>query len=87
MTHTEQFIEDVKKADPLLFDELGRQIELYLINPKAWQAVGEARGWDLENTLDEKVRWTCWQDAQRLFNKSIMLDGKTIEEALEAISK
>ena len=39
MKATKQFIEDVKSANPLHFDKLGRTIEYHLVSPESWQAV------------------------------------------------
>ena len=98
MTHTKQFIEDVKTSDPELFDYLGRQIELYLLNPAAWQAVGKTRGWKL--TGDEWIMRPGEIDgvAVGLYDRNTpsywftifmqhVWSGKTIEEALQAISE
>ena len=57
-----------------------------LLDPKAWAAVGKTRGWKekSENTFEAEM--ACWQAYWTGFY-SHLADGKTIEEALAAISE
>lgn len=97
MTHTQQFIEDAieggwlpiyarKHADKWKSDyQKLRYIRLYhleamLLDPLAWQAVGKVRGW---KERSDDYQW--WKVHWHAFI-SHLADGKTIEEALQAIA-
>lgn len=64
------------------------EIEKYLLDPKAWQAVGKVRGWEEpKECLIDGVESHCsdtYQNKARNFFQYV-LDGKNIEEALQAI--
>jgi hypothetical protein len=100
MTATQQFIEDAIKGGWLpelwrlnpnmmqveegirghVFDEFEpTPPEVILLDPLAWHAVGKTRGWDIEEYPDRV--YEAWDTFfYELYN------GKTIEEALQAIS-
>ncbi len=60
-------------------------LELVLLDPLAWQAVGKTRGWNKYiPAVNEPSR--LYKDIWHTFIDHLA-DGKTIEEALEAISK
>ena len=63
-----------------------------LIDPTAWQAVGKTRGWDKETafTTLNHDNVLIGEDAAFLKNREFLehlWDGKTVEEALQAISE
>lgn len=65
---------------------------LILLDPKAWAAVGKTRGWDKETafTTLNHDNVLIGEDAAFLKNREFLehlWDGKTIEEALKAISE
>lgn len=101
MKATEQFIEDASKAgyqfgglpqfqEDMSVAELVRVVKhkphRTLLDPLAWQAVGKTRGWNIHdnsrNLYEAKVHW------QYQWHRFIdhLADGKTIDQALEALS-
>ena len=93
MTATQQFIEDAIKGgwpfSPLPENfksatELAKEPEFILLSPLPWQAVGRTRGWEDFGTQSE-VLIPRGKNEQHQFLDELW-NGKTIEEALEAIS-
>lgn len=60
--------------------------EVTLLNPKAWEAVGEVRGWELGdwNVTEQKNDGTDWITEWHKFI-DYLADEYSIEEALQAI--
>ena len=90
MNHTKQFIEDAIAGGGIDFDgyftdcdkeDVLDSIHRVLLDPTAWRAVGKTRGWDKGwlGAEDWKTEWSIFIDH--------LADGKTIEEALAAISE
>ena len=93
MNHTKKFIEDAIEEGWEGTDEYGgeytmrdylQSVEKILLDPSAWKAVGKVRGWG----LNEDGEWVgrVWENMWFHFIGSLA-DNKSIEEALEAISK
>lgn len=103
MTATQQFIEDAiaggytahfNQEDVFRqYVQMEEAVSHILLDPLAWQAVGETRGW---GTLKEDTDGLPEGHPKRIFNNGWrgqwmrfidhLADGKTIDEALEAIS-
>ena len=87
MTHTKQFIEDAVAGGYVNGNMINNNLsyednfKLQSWNPDFWKAVGKTRGWDKGwlGAEDWKTEWSIFIDH--------MADGKTIEEALAAISE
>ena len=94
MTATQQFIEDAIKGGygdafkvmvQIDIEPNSSYLERLLLNPLAWQAVGKTRGWRNVEEGTFEAEFTCWQAYFESFFRSIR-EGKTIEEALSALS-
>ena len=84
MNHTKQFIEDAIKGGYYRLKQNPDSETLFmlsLLDPDFWKAVGKTRGWDKGwlGAEDWKTEWSIFIDH--------LADGKTIEEALAAISE
>lgn len=55
-----------------------------LLDPLAWQAVGKTRGWGKSDGDFENRKYDMWQEQWHRFIDHLA-DGKTIDEALQAI--
>ena len=74
-----------------------RKIGEILIDPLVWQAVGKVRGWRNPESRSHHITATDMETSMQVFNGVWMqnwqdfiqwlADGKTTEEALEAISE
>ena len=95
MTHTQQIVMDAVEGGWDRYKTPGLIITLedeqyaaigFLLDPDFWRAVGKTRGWRerSENTFEAEM--SCWQ-AYWVGFYSHLADGKTIEEALQAISE
>jgi len=99
MEHTKQFIHDAieggytgLKVTPVVVkyfvDRSDKYIKEYLLDPKAWQAVGKVRGWFVGEICDKYNNCTRDDEWRAIWRKFIdhLADGKTIEESLAKIS-
>ena len=90
----------IETTETVLCEELGtevpmtvsHQINTVLLDPAAWQAVGKTRGWDKETafTTLNHDNVLIGEDAAFLKNREFLehlWDGKTVAEALQAISE
>ena len=97
MTATQRFIEDAIKGGygdafkvmaQLDLEEKTPYVDRLLLDPKSFQAVGKVRGWEEpKECLIDGVESHCsdtYQNKARNFFQYV-LDGKNIEEALQAI--
>lgn len=99
----EKFLEDVvaggygepngvdwlKIGYPIYINGRRETFEHVILNPKAWEAVGKAEGWDEgELVIDYRDGHNPWDSNWKL-NMHYMIDylceGKTIDEALESL--
>lgn len=100
MTSTHQFIEDAIAGGWKPYNDIHNINDLeacyrfeILLDPLAWQAVGKTRGWDRltdvagDSNTPEYSNWFpyTWGWRQHRFIDHLA-DGKSIEEALTAIS-
>jgi hypothetical protein len=98
MTATQKFIEDAIKGGWQEYKTGNNTIGYYtntvalykvLLDPLAWQAVGKTRGWEpyapYDLTAGEQEYIGEWLERQHAFIDHLA-DGKTIEDALVAIS-
>lgn len=84
--------DEYNEYDAVCYDPYIRKIfgsiEKILLDPKAWEAVGKVRGWEEpKECLIDGVESHCsdtYQNKARDFFQYV-LDGKNIEEALQAI--
>jgi len=86
MTATKKFIDDaiaggceINNFDVQLYPQIA------LLETEVWRAVGKARGWRERSENTFEAEHTCWQAYWSGFYYDLA-DGKTIEEALSAIS-
>ena len=84
MNHTKQIIEDAIAGGYHIlkrYPDSETLFKLSLLDPDFWQVVGKTRGWDKGwlGAEDWKTEWSIFIDH--------LADGKTIEEALAAISE
>jgi len=96
MTATKQFIEDAAKGGCDFAELIGEDpfidgdIYNLLLQPQAWSAVGKVREWYVDTQCRENhslnYQGTCMMFAWHQFINH-RADGKSIEEALAAISK
>jgi hypothetical protein len=91
MNHTQQFLDDAL-AGGWKYEDIYPNVNTayMLLDTKAWQAVGKTRGWDKRITYynsfaDGKENNEPWRLDWHGFIDDLA-DGKSIEEALEAIS-
>ena len=91
MTHTKQFIEDAVAGGWLHINNYDGdwKTEQILLDPTAWQAVGKTRGWVVSFPNEEDVFSSPLKEWRYRWHSFIdhLADGKTIEEALAAISE